>query len=321
MKEFIKLIDSLPKDDDNFDIKEEKIKRNDKSGLILIDDDPLYFNYLKNSLEKRFDVINLKNLDEVKSFISTNKQEISIILINSMLDNVDAKEILKEFKKDPKLWTVPTLALINRNTSCLDSFELEDVDDFLCKHHPLKDVIRRIDALIRINESRKTCILLKEEASHDYLTGLLNRRGLEWQLDLINKNDYPFAVYVFDLDNLKGINDNNGHELGDKVIKLFSDVLKKRAHRDDIVCRYGGDEFILISKRAVNKNKAIEKGEDICSTFQILAAKENIPTSASGGMALCSVDEVLNLKILDKADKALYKAKGFKKGHCVLLND
>ena len=38
-------------------------------------------------------------------------------------------------------------------------------------------------------------------------------------------------------------------------------------------------------------------------------------------MALCSVDEVLNLKILDKADKALYKAKGFKKGHCVLLND
>ena len=320
-KEYIKLIDSLPKNDDNFDFKEEKIKRNDKSGLIIIDDDPLYFNYLKNSLEKRFDVINLKNLDEVKSFISTNKQEISIILINSMLDNVDAKEILKEFKKDSKLWTVPTLALINRNTSCLDSFELEDVDDFLCKHHPLNDVIRRIDALIRINESRKTCILLKEEASHDYLTGLLNRRGLEWKLDLINKNDYPFAVYVFDLDNLKGINDNNGHELGDKVIKLFSDVLKKRAHRDDIVCRYGGDEFILISKRAVNKNKAIEKGEDICSTFQILATKENIPASVSGGMALCSVDEVLNLKILDKADKALYKAKGFKKGHCVLLND
>ena len=320
-KEYIKLIDSLPKNDDNFDFKEEKIKRNDKSGLILIDDDPLYFNYLKNSLEKRFDVINLKNLDEVKSFISTNKQEISIILINSMLDNVDTKEILKEFKKDPKLWTVPTLALINRNSSCLDSFELEDVDDFLCKHHPLNDVIRRIDALIRINESRKTCILLKEEASHDYLTGLLNRRGLEWQLDLINKNDYPFAVYVFDLDNLKGINDNNGHELGDKVIKLFSDVLKKRAHRDDIVCRYGGDEFILISKHVVNENKALEKGEDICSTFQILATKENIPASASGGMALCSVDEVLNLKILDKADKALYKAKGFKKGHCVLLND
>ena len=153
------------------------------------------------------------------------------------------------------------------------------------------------------------------------MTGLLNRRGLEWKLDLINKNDYPFAVYVFDLDNLKGINDNNGHELGDKVIKLFSNVLKKRAHRDDIVCRYGGDEFILISKRAVNKNKAIEKGEDICSTFHILATKENILASASGGMALCSVDEVLNLKILDKADKALYKAKGFKKGHCVLLND
>ena len=65
---------------------------------------------------------------------------------------------------------------------------------------------------------------LQNEACQDYLTGLLNRRGLQASINSLRQKDFPLALYLFDLDDLKQVNDKFGHEIGDQMLRSFGDL-------------------------------------------------------------------------------------------------
>ena len=93
-------------------------------------------------------------------------------------------------------------------------------------------------------------LALNQQATRDGLTGLYNRRYFDETLSdhvaAANRYQRDLSLVMFDLDAFKHINDTEGHQAGDEVLRQFAGILKSTARRADIICRYGGDEFAVI---------------------------------------------------------------------------
>ena len=103
--------------------------------------------------------------------------------------------------------------------------------------------------------------LIKYEAEHDALTGVLNRGGFEQILNSSIKEKRNFALIVIDVDNFKDVNDNFGHMIGDIILKKVSKLLLEEFRSLDYICRIGGDEFAVIMMDITNNfgNMIIKK--------------------------------------------------------------
>lgn len=156
------------------------------------------------------------------------------------------------------------------------------------------------------------------EACRDYLTGLLNRRGLQAALDSVQRDDYPMAVYLFDVDNLKEANEQLGHGAGDRILKHFADVLRRNTRSGDVLCRYGPDEFAVILKGMRSTDAVARKGADICQGIAQLQFPEGYSPTCTGGVALCVEADVFPSILIERADEALYQAKHRQRGGCLL---
>ena len=100
-------------------------------------------------------------------------------------------------RQDPTFWQIPVLAAIPNGESVEELPLALETDDFLCKCHPLQDLRRRIERLMEIVASRQRESVLQDEANRDYLTGLLNRRGLQTAMASIRQEELPVAVCLF----------------------------------------------------------------------------------------------------------------------------
>ena len=110
-----------------------------------------------------------------------------------------------------------------------------------------KETRSHIDELRgELNEFRQRLSAAEILALTDPLTGLANRRAGERQLEDRIRCGRPFCVLIFDLDHFKHINDHWGHHWGDQVLKTFASRLARQVRSEDMVCRWGGDEFLVI---------------------------------------------------------------------------
>lgn len=167
----------------------------------------------------------------------------------------------------------------------------------------------------RTNELNKKNHDLEVLSNLDPLTGLPNRRALEKFADKeiarATRNQSFLALALLDLDFFKKINDQYGHNVGDKVLSQVSRTLEHNIRTVDIVSRWGGEEFCLIFPDS-DRNSAIESAQRICSLINqtpiALASGDILTISASIG--LTGADSGWNLdKLLHNADEALYIAK------------
>jgi diguanylate cyclase (GGDEF)-like protein len=115
---------------------------------------------------------------------------------------------------------------------------------------PSADVVEQLVGLATQTGTRfsalRTLESSRHEASTDGLTGLPNRRILESQIGELFERDTPFVIVLADLDRFKLLNDNFGHEMGDKALQLFAGVLRDNVRGNDVVARLGGEEFVLV---------------------------------------------------------------------------
>jgi diguanylate cyclase (GGDEF)-like protein len=148
---------------------------------------------------------------------------------------------------------------------------------------------------------------LERLARHDALTGALNRLGLRDAIDSRTQRlpDAQCALMVMDLDSFKSINDAHGHEVGDRVLQRFADVVRQHASDTDLMARIGGEEFALLSSAA----QPAAQAEAIRSGFA--QAQPGLPAcSVSIGLVECTAytPEALR-EAFRLADEALYRAK------------
>lgn len=149
---------------------------------------------------------------------------------------------------------------------------------------------------------------IRKLSYYDSLTGLYNRRYMEEELERADKHrKFPISIIMGDVNGLKLINDNLGHQAGDKLLTNIAKALKKSCRAEDIIARYGGDEFVIIlydtsfkeTGNIILRIKDISK--DMCMP--------DMPLSISLGYASKNSGEESIYEVMKKADESMYRNK------------
>lgn len=146
---------------------------------------------------------------------------------------------------------------------------------------------------------------------HDPLTGLLNRAALIKKFRALSATESSEAALLFiDLDNFKDVNDHYGHKFGDLVLCYISDLLKSMLLDDSIICRFGGDEFIILHPRA-EQAQLIELAESLLAPFKapLSVEGESIDIGLSIGISVFTVGSDNFSDVCQRADQAMYQVK------------
>lgn len=152
-------------------------------------------------------------------------------------------------------------------------------------------------------------------ASHDSLTGLINRRrfseDLERVIETNQRYDRVSALLFFDLDQFKDVNDTSGHHIGDMLLKRVSEVLKNTARESDIIARLGGDEFATIVQE-IDLDQLGQTADRFCKALtmiEVSGANQIHRVSSSIGVAIIPKHGKNVEEVLANADIAMYQAK------------
>ncbi|MEZ5623069.1 MAG: GGDEF domain-containing protein [Burkholderiaceae bacterium] len=152
---------------------------------------------------------------------------------------------------------------------------------------------------------------LGRQARTDALTGVLNRHGLEQRFDIeharAQRYGRPIGVVVADIDHFKQVNDGHGHATGDIVLREFAQLLRRNVRADDIVARWGGEEFVVVAPES-DEDGAAALAEKLRAAVTAHGFALPAPLSASFGAAALADDEGLD-GVVARADAALYHAK------------
>jgi diguanylate cyclase (GGDEF)-like protein len=176
------------------------------------------------------------------------------------------------------------------------------------------------DYFINLNKSLESPLLVEirlfreaeQLAMYDFLTGLFNRRYFETyltkELRRATRHDNDFSIFLLDLDDFKIINDTYGHLFGDEVLKKFASFLKYMSREEDVICRFGGEEFVIILPETLSTG-ALRYADRLLAAMRKDAFFKQYKVTFSGGVATYKYGGSSALQLIANADKALYHAK------------
>ncbi|HYH85116.1 MAG TPA: diguanylate cyclase, partial [Pyrinomonadaceae bacterium] len=198
-------------------------------------------------------------------------------------------------------------------------------DDYISKPFRVEELLARVAVAIRLKrerdrlrqraeELRQRAEAASEMSMTDALTGLLNRYGLHRSLqrELSEARRYarPLACLLLDIDFFKSVNDNYGHAAGDAALMQTARVLTEAVRGSDVVCRYGGEEFlVLVPETNLEGATALAEKIRVAVASRVFGDGERVfPLTLSVGAAELRSDESGN-DMIARADEALYQAK------------
>lgn len=293
--------------------------------IVVIDDDVSNLKIAGNILSKNGMRVSALNSGKALIDYIAEGNRPNLILLDIMMPNMDGFETyekLREYEDANNIPEIPVIFLTAGEDKELEAKGLRlGALDFVKKPFEPDVLVHRIKNVIMHTRKIKT---LSAEASTDKLTGLLNKASV---IDYIKKvsNDNNGALLVIDLDNFKLVNDIYGHQAGDKILVVFSTILKRHFRSHDIVGRIGGDEFVAFLKdmkdREVLKRVALGLNTKLHeAALATLGEDMKIPLGVSVGAIIIEkgADYTDSFK---KADKSLYAVKQNGKHGCSVYID
>ncbi|TVP53941.1 MAG: sensor domain-containing diguanylate cyclase [Halomonadaceae bacterium] len=168
---------------------------------------------------------------------------------------------------------------------------------------------------LQLSEIRRLQQQLQHDAIRDPLTNLFNRRyfmeSLSRELHRAQREDYPVTLMMLDIDYFKQLNDDRGHAAGDQALMAFSQMLLAQMRNEDVVCRWGGEEFLIMMPGLplATAHTRIEAWRAHHSPMKIALVEHSVSLRFSAGLATAPEHGSSPDKLINAADIALYQAK------------
>lgn len=289
--------------------------------VLIVDDDPTIRMTLKGLLKKHDCEIyeadsGLKALDIIQS-----DQPPELIFMDwnmPGLSGVEVTTLLRETVEENQPYVI--IISSNSDSEYIIQALSYGADDYMVKPIDGRFLNAKFAVAQRIlgiqEKLQQTNLVLEKLAYYDELTGVLNRRAgnasFQVEMERAIRKEQNICIAMVDIDHFKKVNDTFGHQAGDEVLRVFSRVLRQAMRPYDIVCRYGGEEFMLIAEINTEHEASIlfERVREAVSKAQIRYADDTIIITASFGVYVVVPHTDMTLKSLVQiADEALYEAK------------
>lgn len=242
-----------------------------------------------------------------------------LAILDWMMPELDGLEVVRRVRS-LTMKLPPYIILLTSRDKKSDIIEGLDAgaDDYLAKPFDPGELRARIEVGRRLVEMQDALHahreLLKHQATHDPLTGLLNRRAildrLDHELTLLERQQGGMAVGMGDIDHFKRFNDIYGHQTGDDILRGIAELFQQVAGEGGAVGRIGGEEFLFLAP--------VSPGDDHLPIFERLLAcvrqasiptkSGNLPCTLSMGVTCAKAGYSLD-QVLETTDQALYQAK------------
>jgi len=232
-----------------------------------------------------------------------------IILLDVEMPDMDGFEVLKQLKNSKATQYIPVIFITSYDTTEEEEKGLlRGAVDYIAKPIRPSIVKARIKTHLEIKSQRDALVYT---SLHDQLTGLYNRYHLSEEggrkFSRAQRTQEKLSVIILDIDHFKSVNDTYGHIIGDDVLVLTSRLLMKFKRNEDVVIRYGGEEFVIVLDNC-GVADAKEKAENRRKSIEQLNPKGIAITSSFGVAEFKSTHQSFE-ELLKEADKALYTAK------------
>lgn len=252
-----------------------------------------------------------------------------MILIEDSKPDVDALGIIEYVKHADELLQIPIIVISQGENEHFEKSCIRlGASDFIfrpCSPVGIRSRVKRVLDMEMTKKSLRAAVSAKsaeidemrDMAKRDPLTRLLNRAYSEGRInEYLSERRNRGTLLMLDMDNFKDVNDQYGHIAGDELLIEFANTLTSLTRQDDIVCRLGGDEFIIFLKDVNCHAMIIEKVEQLIMTLEkrIVKPESGGTITVSMGIAVAPDDGRSFNQLYQNADKALYYVKMNNKG-------
>ena len=229
-----------------------------KRQILVVDDELINRNILGEILKKEYDVLFAQDGIQALQMIRENKDTLSLVLLDILMPGMSGIEVLNEVKKDKEIAQIPIIVITSEQSAEVDSLKKGAID-FIPKPYPAVDVIlARVLRTIELNEDRN----IIQSTERDTLTGLYNREyfySYAHQYDQFHKDSGMDAI-ILDINRFHMVNERYGKAYGDEVLKKIALRLKDLIKDSDgIVCRRGGDTFLIYCPHREDYQKFLDE--------------------------------------------------------------
>lgn len=290
------------------------------SRLLVVDDEQSNLIALETTLRNAGFRIDLAQ-DSEQLFARLQQAKPDLILLDIRLPGDDGFTLCERLQGDPDTADIPVIFVtsIYKDANSIGKGFAAGGVDFIARPFFPEELIARVQTHLRLKKYREH---LESLTRVDPLTGLLNRRAMLEQLESERsralRTGLIYALVLADIDHFKPVNDNHGHRCGDAVLASVASILKERMRRSEKVCRWGGEEFLLLLPATDAKGAAVlaEELRAAVAATAFSCGGQTLRLTLSFGIMADAGEQSFDTCIC-MADDALYAAKHAGRNCCV----
>lgn len=291
-----------------------------KFNILIIEKDDQIFNLLRKIIDKenQYKIYRVTNGREALKLLKNNF--FVIIITEIRLEDINGIKFIEKVRGMDNKTNVVALTVPSFVDSKISALK---AGAYACLDKPINPEEARI---IIKRAIKNTCLFIEvgkkkhyqNIAIFDGLTMVYNHRYfhefLSWQISHVRRSPQSFALFIIDIDDFKKYNDSKGHPAGDKVLRATAQMFLDATREEDLVFRYGGEEFAIILPRTISI-QAEKVGQRI-----VRMVSHKLPVTVSIGLAVFPNHAQKKNELVERADKALYRAKAKGKNQVVVYD-
>ena len=295
-------------------------KAGNSGRILLVDDDQRSGKRIKQSLQRNFSAAIEPNPELAIAKITDAEFDLVIVSLN--LKGSDGLRLCSTIRTLEQCRHLPIIIIVNDgdNARLLKGLDL-GVNDYIIRPIDQNELLARVRTQIArkrfADQLRARLEESVEMAITDSLTGLFNRRYMEKHMKMLVDeslaNGTNLSLLILDIDKFKLVNDQHGHDAGDMVLEQFATRLRRGVRGVDLICRLGGEEFVVIMPGTFLSNAVIvaERLRHAISSKPFSIGHTKTPLSITASVGISTLEKSFDSpeSVLKRADQALFAAK------------